>query len=87
MNLPNLRKTVKIRFWSLRSGLGLHLGIIPDMDIQVEREAYHVNTDDGWKWQIKGTRELRRYDSCVDTDQESLDNIGSNLEGVEIIPW
>lgn len=85
MNLPNLRKTVRIKFWSLRAGLGPNLGVIPDIDTEIEREVYRVKTDDGWKWQIKGINELRKHDSCIDTDQETLDNIGTDLKNIKII--
>ena len=85
MILPDLRKTVRIKFWSLRAGLGPNLGVILDIDTEVEREAYRVKTDDGWKWQIKEMNNLRKYDSCIDTDQETLDNIGSDLENIKIL--
>lgn len=80
MELPKLRQTVKIRFWSLRNGLGQSMGIIFDIDTKVEREAYRVRTADGWKWQIKALRQILRYDPTAETDQDILDEYGSSLE-------
>lgn len=83
MILPPLRKTVKIKFWSLRMGLGAGFGVIFDVDTKVEREAYRVRTPSGWKWQIKGLRMISRYDASAETDQDIFDEYGSELE-VEI---
>jgi hypothetical protein len=80
VNLPKFRETVKIKFWSLRPGLGANLGVIFDMDTQVEREAYRVRTDDDWKWQIKGLRQLKKYDYYAEEDQYILDDCGSSIE-------
>ncbi len=83
MTLPNLRKTVKIRFWSLRNGVGQGLGVIFDIDTKVERDAYRVRTESGWKWQIRGAKREARWDPSVETDQDILDEYGSEAE-VEI---
>ena len=82
--LPHLRKTVRVKFWSLRNGIGANLGVIYDIDTMVERDAYRVRADDGWKWQIKGLNSLLKYDLTAETDQEIFDEYGSDLE-VEII--
>jgi len=64
----------------LRNGVGPNLGVIFDMDEQVEREAYRVRVEDGWKWQVKGLNTINRYDSTADIDQEVFDEYGSELE-------
>lgn len=79
-DLPNLRKTVLIRFWSLRNGLGESLGVINDIDTQVERHCYRVRDGDDWRWQIRGLTALSMYDYCAFTDQDTLDAYGSELE-------
>lgn len=85
MELPNLRKTVKIKFWSLRNGIGEGLGVIFDIDTKVERYAYRKRTKDGdWKWQIRELNKLYPYDPHVEIDQEILDEYGSEIE-VEIL--
>ena len=81
--LPNLRQTVKIKFWSLRNGVGQNLGVVYDIDTEVERSAYRTKTADGWKWQIKGLKKLLSWDYCAETDQDIMDEYGSDLE-VEI---
>ena len=83
MNLPHFRKTVTIKFSSLRNGLGLNLGVIFDIDTVVERKAYRVKTPSGWQWQIKGLKKLMGWDNFAEQDQEILDEYESELE-VEI---
>ena len=78
--LPNLRKTVQIEFYSLRNGIGPNLGIIPDVDTKIRREAYRVKISGGWKWQIKGLHKIAYHDPCVYTDQDILDEYGAELE-------
>lgn len=78
--MPPLRKTVKIKFWSLRMELGAGLGVIFDVDTKVEREVYRVKTPDGWKWQVKALRAISMYDPTAETDQEIFDEYGSELE-------
>lgn len=80
MELPKLRQTVRIKFWSLRNGVGPTLGVIFDIDTKVEREAYRVRTDDGWRWQVKALNQIVKYDSSAETDQEIFDEFGSELE-------
>ena len=85
MELPKLRQTVKIQFWSLRNGVGAGLGVIHDIDTQVIRDCYRVKDGDSWKWQIKGYWKLYHNDYAVETDQICLDDLGSDLEGVMLI--
>ncbi len=81
MDLPPYRKAVRIKFWSLRSGIGSMGGIIHDIDTQVERECYRVKDGDDWKWIIKGYNRLPLWDLMLaETDQECLDNMGSELD-------
>lgn len=76
MSLPHLRKTVMLRFWSLRNGIGESGGVILDIDTQVERECYRVRKGESWKWQIKGLNRLPVWDKHhAEVDQECLDNI------------
>ena len=84
MNLPHLRKTVTIRFSSLRNGFGPNLGVIFDVDTMVEREAYRVRVGNDWKWQIKGLNNLSQYDYYAEADQDILDEYGSEID-VEIL--
>ena len=86
MSLPPFGKTVKIRFWSLRNGLGANLGVVFDIDTQVERECYRKRTSGGWKWQIKNLRDLMQWDWCAETDQEILDDAGESLEFELVTP-
>lgn len=86
-DLPPLRKTVTIEFWSLRNDIGPGLGVIFDVDTLVTREAYRTRTTEAdwecagsWKWQIRGLRKLARYDQYAETDQEILDEYGSGIE-------
>lgn len=82
MGLPHFRKTVKIKFWSLRNGVSDGLGVVLDIDTEVERDAYRVKTEDGWKWQIKGLAQLEKWDYFAVADQEILDEYGSDIEVV-----
>ena len=84
MELPRFRKSVKIKFWSLRMGIARGGGVEYDNDEQVIREAYRVKTEDSWRWQIKGFNKLPGYDVYADTDQECLNELGSG-KGFEII--
>ena len=78
--LPALRQTVTIRFWSLRTGIGSFLGVINDIDTEVERQCYRVKNGDGWQWQIKALHTLGKYDGSVYVDQEILEDYGSTLD-------
>lgn len=80
MELPALRKTVKIRFWSLSNGLGASLGVVCDIDTRVGRECYRVKDGENWRWQIRALNKIGRHDWTAQTDQETLDNCGSELE-------
>ena len=44
-----------------------------------------VRTEYGWKWQIKDVAVLMNWDWRAETDQETLDNIGMDLSGIEIL--
>ena len=50
--LPKLYRVVKIKFWSLRMGLGSNYGVIFDVDTEVVRKARRVRIKEGWKWQL-----------------------------------
>ncbi len=65
---------------SLRNSLGSNMGVIFDNDIIVERKAMRVMTCDGWKWQLINADILRAWDYGIDTDEEILNNCGSELE-------
>ena len=80
MMLPPYRKSVVIKFSSLRNTVGETLGVCFDMDTVVMREAYRTRTPQGWKWQIKGYRKLMEWDHSAITDQEILDEYGSGIE-------
>ncbi len=71
MKLPKLYRVVKIRFSSLRMGLGYHGGAMFDCDEMVEQYARRVRASDGWKWQIKGLF-FRNWDAHGDIDEECL---------------
>ncbi len=72
--LPKLGAPVKIRFWSLRNGVGGSLGVIFDIDTKVERKVRRVRSEDGWKWQIINLLEISEWDYFVEQDQEILDD-------------
>ncbi len=78
--LPKLYRPIKIRFWSLRNGLGAGMGVIFDIDTEVTRTVMRVKTAVGWKWQIKNYHALLEHDYFVETDQELLDEYGCDLE-------
>lgn len=80
MKLPKLYRPVKLKFSSLRNGLGSGLGVIFDIDTIVERTAMRIRTKEGWKWQIKNIRKIIEWDYFVETDQFCLDEIGMDTE-------
>jgi len=80
MKLPRLYAPVKIKFWSLRNGLGANYGVIFDIDTEVERKCRRVKCDGGWKWQIVDFMKLAEWDCTADIDKEILDDCGSDLE-------
>jgi hypothetical protein len=83
MDMPKLYRPVKIKFWSLRNGLGENYGVIFDIDEEVERIARRVLCDEGWKWQIKDTKKLSKWDYFIETDQISLDECGMDLSFIK----
>ena len=80
MKLPKMYAPVKIKFWSLRNGLGPGLGVIFDIDTEVERKCRRVRTKDGWKWQLVRYFQDRDWDWALEQDKECLD---MNCEEVE----
>lgn len=85
MKLPKLYRPIKIRFSSLRNGLGDNYGVIFDIDTMVEREAMRVLAEDGWKWQIKNIAKLSEWDWNVYADKECLDEIGQDMDCIELV--
>jgi hypothetical protein len=95
MKLPKLYAPVKIKFWSLRNGLGDGLGVIFDIDTQVTRmvrrvlvcydkpSRYYGNGD--WMWQIINAYEMSEWDYFIETDGLCLDEIGTDLEDIEFV--
>ena len=84
MKLPKLYAPTKIKFWSLRNGLGEGLGVIFDIDTEVERICRRVRVLGGWKWQIIDAVNMSEYDYFVDEDQFILDEIGSSSRYFEV---
>ena len=80
MELPKLYAPVKIKFWSLRNGVGQSLGVIFDIDTVVERKCRRVKCEGGWKWQIVDFMKMEQWDYFVEQDKEILDECGSELE-------
>jgi len=77
--LPKLYRPIKVKFWSLRNGLGQNMGVIFDIDTEVERIVMRVRCADGWKWQIQHLPKLLKWDWCVEADQECLNEYGAEL--------
>jgi len=80
VKLPKLYRVVKIKFWSLRNGLGGGLGVIFDIDTEVERLARRVLCEYGWKWQIKDLLELSEWDYFAIQDQDILTEYGMDMD-------
>ena len=80
MKLPKLYAPVKIKFRSLRNGLGANMGVIFDIDTDVVRKCRRVRCDDGWKWQLVDYYRDIDWDWGVEQDKEILDEYGSELE-------
>lgn len=82
MKLPKLYRPIKIKFWSLRNGLGDGYGVVYDIDTEVERTVRRVlcEREMGWKFQIVNLNQIREWDYFADTDQEILDNYGNEIE-------
>ena len=85
MKVPKLYSVVKIKFSSLRNGIGCNMGVVFDNDELVERSAMRVRTADDWRWQIKGLKKLTKNDSCAETDQAVLNEIGTDLDLIELV--
>lgn len=88
-SLPKLYRPVKIKFWSLRNGVGASLGVIFDIDTKVERIARRVLCNKsplGWKWQIISKKYDYMWDGSLDTDKESLSEAAywNNMGDIEI---
>lgn len=80
MEHPKLYAPVKIKFWSLRNGLGRDLGVIYDIDTEVVRTCRRVLCKGGWKWQLVNYYQDRDWDLTVEQDKEILDNYLDELE-------
>ena len=78
--LPKMYSPVRVRFSSLRNGVGAGLGVIYDIDTMVERVVVRIKTACGWKWQIKDFSKLFEYDYYVEVDQEILDMYPHEVE-------
>lgn len=83
--LPKLYRKVKIRFPSLRTSLGENYGVCFDCDTIVTRGVIRVVIDNGWKWQVHNIYRLYEYDYGAEADQEVLDNIGMEMDDIEIL--
>jgi len=80
MKLPKLYALTKIKFSSLRDGMGENYGIILDIDTDVIRNCRRVLCDDGWKWQIVNYNRDKDWDYGLRQDKEILDDDGSELD-------
>ena len=69
-----LRQIKKVRFWSLRNGIGSSGGVLFDCDTQVKRLCRVVRVADGLKWQIIKKKYQHEWDYYLEQDQECLDN-------------
>ena len=78
--LPKLYAPVWIKFWSLRNGIGENMGVIFDIDREVTRQVRRVLVPNGWKWQLVNLNKLLEWDFTAGTDQEILNEHGSDLE-------
>ena len=76
MKLPKLYSPVKIKFSSLRNGIGDGGGVMFDIDTLVTRTVVRVLSEGGWKWQIANLYKIIEWDYFVAVDQESLNEIG-----------
>jgi len=80
MKHPKLYAPVKIKFWSLRNGLGSNLGVIYDIDTEVTRKCRRVLCASGWKWQLINYYRHRDWDWTLEQDKEILDEYLDELE-------
>jgi len=85
MQLPKLYHAVKIKFWSLRNGIGEGMGVIFDIDTEVERKCMRVLIPNGWKWQIVNFDKMLEWDYLIETDKECLEEIGQDINEIEIL--
>ena len=84
MITPRLYKPVMIRFWSLRDGLGPGLGVVFDIDTEVERLCRRVLCEGGWKWQLVNYHRDIDWDWALEQDKEILDEYGSEIEATVV---
>jgi hypothetical protein len=77
---PKLYAPVKIKFWSLRNGVGSGLGVLFDIDTEVTRTCRRVLYLGGWKWQLVRYYQDRDWDWCLEQDKEVLDNYREEVE-------
>jgi len=77
--LLKLYRPIKVKFWSLRNGLGQNMGVIFDIDTEIERTVMRVRTKNGWKWQIQHLPRLLEWDWYAEIDQECLNEYGAEL--------
>lgn len=80
MRLPKLYRPIEVSFMSLRNGIGEGGGVIFDIDRMVTRQCMRVATPEGWKWQICDYRNLLEWDYYTETDQESLNEQGMEID-------
>ena len=78
--LPRLYAPVKIKFWSLRNGIGVDGGVHFDRDAQVVRKCRRVLNNGYWMWQIVNGYRDSLYDYTIQKDNEVLYMCGSDLE-------
>ena len=78
--LPKLYAAIKIKFWSLRNGIGAGGGVYYDNDVQVTRKCRRVLVGDSWQWQIVNGFKLSEFDCTIDQDNEVLVVYGAELE-------
>jgi len=83
-DLPKLGAPVNLQFWSLRGSVGESLGFV-EVDEKVTRKCRRVRCRGGWKFQIIDFYDLLEWDYYVDTDQETLNDIGMDLSAVDIL--
>lgn len=83
VKLPKLYRPVKIKFSSLRNGLGSELGVVFDIDTVVERVAMRIIAEGGWKWQIKDFNKIIEWDPFVEIDRDVLNEIGMCCDDIE----
>ena len=76
------RQIKKIRFSSLRDGIGGDYGVINDIDTKVTRKCRAVIDEYGLKWQLVKDSEYH-YHYYNEADQECLDELRGEV--VEVV--